>query len=218
MTPCSVEGCDRRKETSFGYCLMHYKRWKRHGAVELPEPKKCVIEGCDRRHRARGWCHKHYYRWQRTGDPLLVLPTHPGPRKKCPVPGCIDPLDGGGYCGKHGKRVKKWGDPNYLGYGLVNSTTPTTVYLVYSAELSALKVGIGVESRLRRWRQRGWTAYIMRTTTRETAQRTEKAVLAAWADEPHPFTRAQVGDGFTEVIPFTTKSLEVALHTITKEI
>lgn len=29
--PCCIEGCTRRRETSHGYCLLHYKRWKRHG-------------------------------------------------------------------------------------------------------------------------------------------------------------------------------------------
>ena len=29
----------------------------------------CVIEGCDRKHKARGWCKNHYSRWLNHGDP-----------------------------------------------------------------------------------------------------------------------------------------------------
>lgn len=32
--------------------------------------RTCTIEGCEKRHVARGWCDTHYCRWKRTGDPL----------------------------------------------------------------------------------------------------------------------------------------------------
>lgn len=28
---CSIEDCGRKRETAKGWCLLHYKRWKRHG-------------------------------------------------------------------------------------------------------------------------------------------------------------------------------------------
>lgn len=28
---CTVTDCDRQAQTNKGWCLMHYKRWKRHG-------------------------------------------------------------------------------------------------------------------------------------------------------------------------------------------
>ncbi len=32
--------------------------------------RTCSIEGCEKRHQARGWCPMHYFRWKATGDPL----------------------------------------------------------------------------------------------------------------------------------------------------
>lgn len=32
--------------------------------------KTCTIEGCSRKHIARGWCHTHWSRWKSHGDPL----------------------------------------------------------------------------------------------------------------------------------------------------
>lgn len=31
----------------------------------------CAIEGCDKKHKARGWCAKHLSRWVRNGDPNI---------------------------------------------------------------------------------------------------------------------------------------------------
>lgn len=55
---CSVADCNRRRESATGYCLMHYKRFKRHGSPEyitraapnsglkylhdLPETDECI--------------------------------------------------------------------------------------------------------------------------------------------------------------------------------
>src|ERR1044072_1918285 len=33
---CAVDGCARRRRYSAGWCLMHYKRWKRNGSMDLP--------------------------------------------------------------------------------------------------------------------------------------------------------------------------------------
>lgn len=69
---CSIDGCERTRETRVGYCLMHYKRWRRKGDAGNPEATSpllvCCVEGCARSHFCRGWCRMHYARWWRTGD------------------------------------------------------------------------------------------------------------------------------------------------------
>lgn len=35
--------------------------------------RTCSIEGCEKKHLARGWCGTHYKRWQTHGDPGVVL-------------------------------------------------------------------------------------------------------------------------------------------------
>ena len=30
--------------------------------------RSCEIDGCGRRHFARGWCHRHYVRWRNSGE------------------------------------------------------------------------------------------------------------------------------------------------------
>ena len=35
--------------------------------------KTCSIDGCEKRHYARGWCSMHHARWRAHGDPLVTL-------------------------------------------------------------------------------------------------------------------------------------------------
>lgn len=54
---------------------------------KLPKPKnrRCSIEGCERRHLARGWCQRHYERWKRHGTPLIGRDSEDGPHKPGPA-------------------------------------------------------------------------------------------------------------------------------------
>lgn len=38
--------------------------------------RTCTIDGCERKHIARGWCHTHWKRWKTHGDPLYVAQPH----------------------------------------------------------------------------------------------------------------------------------------------
>ena len=66
---CIVDGCNNRRRTVKGFCLKHYKEWKRKQPAD--PTKKCVVcgepigcAGCN------GMCCKHYAAWLRYGDPL----------------------------------------------------------------------------------------------------------------------------------------------------
>ena len=69
--------------------------------------KTCGIDGCEKRHEARGFCIMHYQRWRKHGDPLVTL-TYATPEEAFlartePIvgdPGCIiwtGALDRDGY-------------------------------------------------------------------------------------------------------------------------
>ena len=70
---CSIEGCGR-KHAAHGYCLMHYKRLKKHGTVDYTWGGKEVgrsCQYCERPVIAREMCFRHYQMWHRHGDPLF---------------------------------------------------------------------------------------------------------------------------------------------------
>src|SRR5689334_17185985 len=75
---CAVDGCERPVD-SRGWCLMHYKRWWKHGdpAVRLlpggqravgEDRQPCSVDGCARTSDFGGMCRMHYYRNRKTGD------------------------------------------------------------------------------------------------------------------------------------------------------
>ena len=69
---CTVKGCDR-KHAAHGYCLMHYRRIKKHGTVCYTWGGKKVgrpCQFCDRAVVAREMCYRHYQMWLKYGDPL----------------------------------------------------------------------------------------------------------------------------------------------------
>jgi hypothetical protein len=67
----------------------------------------CTIEGCEKRHNAKGLCHMHYFRLRKFGDPQADAP--PGAlkfkeRKPCAVEGCDRAARKRGWCNMHYKR------------------------------------------------------------------------------------------------------------------
>lgn len=68
----------------------------------------CDVEGCDKKHWARGYCRMHYNRVTRYGRPDRIRNWNPG--ASCAVDGCEKPVHAGGYCGTHYARVLRHGD------------------------------------------------------------------------------------------------------------
>lgn len=70
---CKVDGCGADVHGQ-GYCVKHYKRWRKTGTTELPPKPTCAVEGCGELATPgrRGWCGKHYSRWYRYGDSLVT--------------------------------------------------------------------------------------------------------------------------------------------------
>ena len=222
---CSVDGCERSRDTSYGWCLKHYKRWKRHGdpigSTPTRAEKGCTIEGCGEPHCARGWCRRHYYKWRETGSPLTPNRPTGKPAQSCRVDGCNGKRDGGGMCGKHYKRWRKWGDPRSLGYANVDIDTPTTLYLIVNRELGAVKIGVGVETRLRKWRQRGWALIGAHTGHRDHLQEVEAQVLATWRTTGHETGTFPAellgGDGASEVVAYSSDAIASAMNILNQE-
>lgn len=72
MKPCSIKGCDK-KHYALGYCMMHYKRFRRWGSPHFKaraangEHKGCKVPGCTRKHKGNGYCEPHLDRLNRNG-------------------------------------------------------------------------------------------------------------------------------------------------------
>jgi len=57
----------------------------------------CSIEGCGRRHRAKGFCDIHY--------------RASSERPPCSIPDCDQRAYSEGLCQRHKQRLRRWGDP-----------------------------------------------------------------------------------------------------------
>ncbi len=66
---CIIEKCERKSQTIKGYCLKHYKEWKRRQPVD--ESIKCSV--CDKPvgSGSKGLCVKHYSRLLQRGNTTL---------------------------------------------------------------------------------------------------------------------------------------------------
>lgn len=70
---CKVDGCDRTDIEGYGFCRLHYKRFRAHGDPTITKlPRRgpvCTVPGCFRPHAAKGFCDMHYRRLMLYGDP-----------------------------------------------------------------------------------------------------------------------------------------------------
>ena len=112
---CTVENCERKQVTNIGYCLMHYKRWKRTGTTKLikkefQRDKKCKY--CDKKIGKIGameMCNKHYQMWRNHGNPLHVEDKRSKPNSK------------GYFRDRKGKAIQRIKMEEYLGRELLSS-------------------------------------------------------------------------------------------------
>lgn len=69
---CAEIDCDKQAH-GHGYCVMHYKRFKRHGTTEksvyIPKNRKCSFNDCDKPHECFGYCVKHSRQFKKYGQP-----------------------------------------------------------------------------------------------------------------------------------------------------
>lgn len=75
--------------------------------------KKCTVDGCEKKHVAKGYCANHYYRWKSNSNPLIDGRKNK-PVKVCSIDGCNNKHRGSGFCNKHYLRFKNHGDPNAI--------------------------------------------------------------------------------------------------------
>lgn len=84
----------------------------------------CSVEGCERRHEARGFCSMHYQRVQRHGVPGLAAPQRLARKPaapqgqtrnvgSCSVEGCENPIRTRKMCNLHYERWRRHGDALY---------------------------------------------------------------------------------------------------------
>lgn len=76
MMGCSIGGCGGKVVARL-LCNTHYRRWKRTGTTDDPQPKvkpRCAVAHCERTHFGHGYCQLHYYRLRMNGDPLQTRP------------------------------------------------------------------------------------------------------------------------------------------------
>ncbi len=68
-------------------------------------PEFCQVDGCSKKHHARGYCSKHYQRLWKKGLP----PLNPKYDKGCQVPGCKADQYTRGYCNRHYRQIQTHG-------------------------------------------------------------------------------------------------------------
>lgn len=70
----------------------------------------CSVDGCGKRHAAKGYCPTHLARFKKHGSPHVVL-DRKKPDQGCKVDGCNDPHHAKGYCARHRAKLAVYGTP-----------------------------------------------------------------------------------------------------------
>lgn len=112
---CLVPDCERTA-TNVGMCLMHRKRFLKHGTTD-PRPRKtsmgqqCAADGCSNHLKppyGLGLCSLHYGRWEKHGT--TDLPKRDLLKDAiCVITACGKRNASGGLCSAHYTRLKRTG-------------------------------------------------------------------------------------------------------------
>jgi 5-methylcytosine-specific restriction endonuclease McrA len=105
---CSIEDCDRYCY-GWGYCQLHYERFKKHGDPNINKNPRlvnvgCSVDGCEEKHYGKTFCKKHYDYNHRNGSPLIRY-KYLNLYEHCTVEGCKRKHEAHGLCSKHYKNI-----------------------------------------------------------------------------------------------------------------
>jgi hypothetical protein len=81
---CKIEDCSRTDIKGYGWCGMHWMRWRHTGdplvvrKVLVPKGTLCSVAGCGKPYRCKGFCGTHYRRSRTHGDALADIKTKDG--------------------------------------------------------------------------------------------------------------------------------------------
>lgn len=103
---CTVGDCTRPVfNKTLVICQLHYRRKYKGQDMNMPirvqnPDQGCSVDGCDRKHLAKGLCNTHYQR-MKTGASLDMPIRLKGVRTECVISGCERPFRSNGMCKTH---------------------------------------------------------------------------------------------------------------------
>lgn len=73
----------------------------------------CTVDGCERKHKARGYCATHYMMWKR-GAEITSIKSRDRIKPDCCIEeGCTEPVKSKGLCKMHYQRLLRHGHTKY---------------------------------------------------------------------------------------------------------